>query len=68
MSNVYQEATPENLQLVTYKMLPLDSIYWAAEKFALHVVETSIFFTHKVKKKRDRVAVRKNYKKSLNEN
>ena len=44
------------------------SIYSAAEKFALHVVETSIFFTHKVKENRDRVAVRKNYKKSLNEN
>ena len=49
MSNVYQEATPEKLQLVTYKMLPLDSIYSAAEKFVLHVVETSSFLAHKEK-------------------
>ena len=51
MSNVYQEATPEKLPLITYKVLPLDNIYSAAEKFVLHVVETSSFLAHKEKKK-----------------
>ena len=62
MSNVYQEATPEKLPLVTYKVLPLDNIYSAAEKFVLHVVETSSFLAHKEKKKH--VAARRNYKKA----
>ena len=62
MSNVYQEVTPEKLPLTNYKVLPLDNIFSAAEKFALHVVETSSFLAHKEKKKH--VAARRNNKKA----
>ena len=53
--HVYQEATPEKLPLTTYKVLPLDNIYSADEKFALHVVETSSFLAHKEKKNTGRL-------------